>query len=78
MSAFDFKRGDVIVTTRNDYISNQLAIFRWHGVAEWKCGAPRIGRWRRGSAIGKGVLPDSHVRLLALRGCLPFGPQAAG
>src|SRR5258707_1549937 len=25
MSAFDFKRGDVIVTTRNDYISNQLA-----------------------------------------------------
>jgi len=25
LSAFDFKRGDVIVTTRNDYISNQLA-----------------------------------------------------
>jgi selenocysteine lyase/cysteine desulfurase len=25
LSAFDFQRGDVIVTTRNDYISNQLA-----------------------------------------------------
>src|ERR1700745_1262304 len=25
LAAFDFKRGDVIVTTRNDYISNQLA-----------------------------------------------------
>ena len=25
LSAFDFKDGDVIVTTRNDYISNQLA-----------------------------------------------------
>src|SRR4030081_42490 len=25
LSAFDFKPGDVIVTTRNDYISNQLA-----------------------------------------------------
>jgi selenocysteine lyase/cysteine desulfurase len=25
LSAFDFKSGDVIVTTRNDYISNQLA-----------------------------------------------------
>src|SRR5258707_4715252 len=26
LSAFDFKRGDVIVTTRNDYISYQLAL----------------------------------------------------
>src|SRR5947209_6271064 len=25
LSAFDFKAGDVIVTSRNDYISNQLA-----------------------------------------------------
>jgi selenocysteine lyase/cysteine desulfurase len=25
VSAFDFRRGDVIVTTRNDYISNQIA-----------------------------------------------------
>src|SRR5207248_5413729 len=25
LSAFDFRAGDVIVTTRNDYISNQLA-----------------------------------------------------
>jgi selenocysteine lyase/cysteine desulfurase len=25
LSAFDFRSGDVIVTTRNDYISNQLA-----------------------------------------------------
>src|SRR6266404_5894676 len=35
LSAFDFKPGDVIVTTRNDYISNQLAylsLSRRHGV----------------------------------------------
>src|SRR6202045_1513009 len=35
LSAFDFQRGDVIVTTRNDYISNQLAylsLARRHGV----------------------------------------------
>ncbi|PYQ57070.1 MAG: aminotransferase, partial [Acidobacteria bacterium] len=25
LSAFDFREGDIIVTTRNDYISNQLA-----------------------------------------------------
>src|SRR6266851_1081876 len=43
LSAFDFKDGDVIVTTRNDYISNQLAylsLARRHGVevrrgADW-------------------------------------------
>src|SRR6267378_5137848 len=35
LSAFDFKPGDVIVTTRNDYISNQLAylsLAQRHGV----------------------------------------------
>jgi selenocysteine lyase/cysteine desulfurase len=35
LSAFDFKAGDAIVTTRNDYISNQLAylsLARRHGV----------------------------------------------
>src|SRR5713101_8646471 len=35
LAAFDFKPGDVIVTTRNDYISNQLAylsLARRHGV----------------------------------------------
>jgi selenocysteine lyase/cysteine desulfurase len=35
LSAFDFQPGDVIVTTRNDYISNQLAylsLARRHGV----------------------------------------------
>lgn len=35
LSAFDFQRGDVIVTTRNDYVSNQLAylsLARRHGV----------------------------------------------
>ena len=35
LSAFDFRAGDVIVTTRNDYISNQLAylsLARRHGV----------------------------------------------
>jgi selenocysteine lyase/cysteine desulfurase len=36
LSAFDFQPGDVIVTTRNDYISNQLAFLslaKRHGVA---------------------------------------------
>ena len=35
LSAFDFREGDVIVTTRNDYISNQLAylsLAKRHGV----------------------------------------------
>ena len=35
LSAFDFRPGDAIVTTRNDYISNQLAylsLARRHGV----------------------------------------------
>src|SRR5258707_3998605 len=35
LSAFDFKPGDIIVTTRNDYISNQLAylsLAKRHGV----------------------------------------------
>ncbi len=35
LSAFDFRTGDVIVTTRNDYISNQLAylsLAKRHGV----------------------------------------------
>ena len=35
LSAFDFKPGDVIVTTRNDYVSNQLAylsLAKRHGV----------------------------------------------
>ena len=35
LSAFDFRAGDVIVTTRNDYISNQLAylsLAKRHGV----------------------------------------------
>ena len=46
LSAFDFKAGDVIVTTRNDYISNQLAylsLARRYGVevrraADLPCG----------------------------------------
>ena len=35
LAAFDFKSGDIIVTTRNDYISNQLAylsLAKRHGV----------------------------------------------
>jgi selenocysteine lyase/cysteine desulfurase len=35
LSAFDFKPGDMVVTTRNDYISNQLAylsLARRHGI----------------------------------------------
>jgi selenocysteine lyase/cysteine desulfurase len=67
LSAFDFRSGDVIVTTRNDYISNQLAylsLARRQGV---------IVRRAEDLASG-GVDPDSvrallrepRVRLLAV------------
>ena len=67
LSAFDFRPGDVIVTTRNDYISNQLAylsLARRHGV-----------EIRRAADLPEGgVDPQSvrellrapHVRLLAV------------
>jgi len=67
MSAFDFKRGDVIVTTRNDYISNQLAYL---SLAR-RCGVEvrRAEDLADGGADPQSVkelLRDSHVRLLAV------------
>jgi selenocysteine lyase/cysteine desulfurase len=67
LSAFDFKPGDVIVTTRNDYISNQLAylsLAQRHGVEVWRSadlasgGADPQSVWE--------LLRDSRVRLLAV------------
>jgi selenocysteine lyase/cysteine desulfurase len=67
LSAFDFRPGDAIVTTRNDYISNQLAylsLSRRHGV-----------EIRRASDLSSGgadpqsvreLLRTPHVRLLAV------------
>ena len=67
LSAFDFQRGDVIVTTRNDYISNQLAYLSL---------ARRFGvELRRAADLPSGgvdpqsvkeLLRDSRVRLLAV------------
>src|ERR1700724_929656 len=67
LSAFDFKLGDVIVTTRNDYISNQLAylsLARRHGVE-----LRRAADLATGGADPQSVrelLRDSRVRLLAV------------
>src|SRR5258705_10773886 len=66
LSAFDFKAGDVIVTTRNDYISNQLAylsLARRYGVevrraADLPCGGAD-------PQSVKELLRDAPVRLLA-------------
>src|SRR5258707_7345984 len=67
MSAFDFNRGDVIVTTRNDYISNQLAYL---SLAR-RCGVEvrRAADLPSGGADPQSVkelLRDSRVRLLAV------------
>lgn len=67
LSCFDFQRGDIIVTTRNDYISNQLAYL---SLAR-RCGA--VVQRAEDLASG-GVDPDSvrdllrnpKVRLLAV------------
>ena len=40
LAAFDFKPGDVIVTTRMTISPISSRIFRWHGAMEWKCAAP--------------------------------------
>jgi selenocysteine lyase/cysteine desulfurase len=67
LAAFDFKPGDVIVTTRNDYISNQLtylSLARRHGVEVR----------RAADLLSGGVDPDSirdelrhpRARLLAV------------
>src|SRR6202166_2477943 len=67
LSAFDFKPGDVIVTTRNDYISNQLAylsLARRHGVE-----LRRAADLATGGADPQSVrelLRDPRVRLLAV------------
>jgi selenocysteine lyase/cysteine desulfurase len=67
LSCFDFQRGDVIVTTRNDYISNQLAYL---SLAR-RCG---VEVQRAEDLAAGGVDPDSvrellrnpRVRLLAV------------
>jgi selenocysteine lyase/cysteine desulfurase len=67
LSAFDFKRGDVIVTTRNDYISNQLAylsLARRHGVEVRRAADLPSGGADPQSAAE--LLRDPRVRLLAV------------
>jgi selenocysteine lyase/cysteine desulfurase len=67
LAAFDFKPGDVIVTTRNDYISNQLAYL---SLAR-RCGIEvrRAADLPTGGADPQSVrelLRDPRVRLLAV------------
>jgi selenocysteine lyase/cysteine desulfurase len=67
LSAFDFKPGDAIVTTRNDYISNQLAYL---SLAR-RCGVEvrRAADLPSGGADPQSVkelLRDSHVRMVAV------------
>jgi len=67
LSAFDFKRGDVIVTTRNDYISNQLAylsLARRHGVEVRRAADLPSGGADLQSV--KELLRDSRVQLVAV------------
>jgi len=67
LSAFDFKAGDVIVTTRNDYISNQLAylsLARRHGV-EVRRAADLVSGGADPQSV-KELLRDPRVRMLAV------------
>jgi selenocysteine lyase/cysteine desulfurase len=67
LSAFDFKAGDVIVTTRNDYVSNQLAylsLARRHGV-EVRRAADLVSGGADPQSV-KELLRDPRVRLLAV------------
>src|SRR2546428_812292 len=67
LSAFDFKQGDVIVTTRNDYISNQLAylsLAKRHGVEIRRAEDLESGGVDPQSV--RDLLRDSKVRLLAV------------
>jgi len=67
LSAFDFKAGDVIVTTRNDYISNQLAylsLARRYGV-EVRRAADLVSGGADPQST-KELLHDPRVRLLAV------------
>src|SRR5206468_9004865 len=65
--AFDFKQVDVIVTTRNDYISNQLAylsLAKRHGVEVRRAEDLDSGEVDPQSV--RDLLRDSKVRLLAV------------
>jgi selenocysteine lyase/cysteine desulfurase len=67
LSAFDFKPGDVIVTTRNDYISNQLAylsLAQRHGVEVRRAAEAASGGADPQSV--KELLRAPRVRLLAV------------
>src|ERR1700675_4710170 len=67
LSAFDFKPGDVIVTTRNDYISNQLAylsLARRCGIEVRRAADLEIGGADPQSV--RELLRDPRVRLLAV------------
>jgi selenocysteine lyase/cysteine desulfurase len=67
LSAFDFKPGDVIITTRNDYISNQLAylsLARRRGV-EVRRAADLAGGGADPQSVRE-LLRDSRARLLAV------------
>ena len=67
LSAFDFKPGDVIVTTRNDYISNQLAylsLARRHGV-EVRRAADQLSGGADPQSVRE-LLREPRVRLLAV------------
>jgi len=66
LSAFDFQPGDVIVTTRNDYISNQLAYFslaQRRGVVVRRAADLASGGVDPDSV--RSLLRDPRVRLLA-------------
>ncbi len=67
LSAFDFKPGDIIVTTRNDYISNQLAylsLARRHGVEIRRAADLEAGGVDPESV--RELLRNPKVRLLAV------------
>jgi len=67
LSAFDFCPGDVIVTTRNDYISNQLAylsLAKRHGIEVRRAEDLPTGGVDPQSV--KDLLRSVHVRLLAV------------
>jgi selenocysteine lyase/cysteine desulfurase len=67
LSAFDFKPGDVLVTTRNDYISNQLAylsLARRQGL-EVRRAADLPGGGADPQSVQE-LLRDPRVRLLAV------------
>src|SRR5256885_1030360 len=67
LSAFDFRPGDVIVTTRNDYISNQLAylsLAKRHGIEVRRAKDLSTGGVDPQSV--KELLREKRVRLLAV------------